>query len=92
MPREPRRRERSIDWLGAAVLAAASRALLLGLVWGGHEYPWSSAEVVGVLAAAAVLLVVFALLERRVPRRSSRSRSCATGLPGSPPSRWRCSG
>ena len=67
MPHEPRRRERSIDWFGAAVLAAGSSALLLGLVWGGHEFPWSSAEVVGVLAAAAALLVAFALLERRVP-------------------------
>jgi EmrB/QacA subfamily drug resistance transporter len=67
MPREARRHERSIDWLGAAVLAAATAALLLGLVWGGHEFLWSSAEVVGVLVASGVLLAAFALLERRVP-------------------------
>jgi EmrB/QacA subfamily drug resistance transporter len=66
MPREARRRERSIDWLGAAVLAAGTAALLLGLVWGGHEFPWGSAEVIGVFAAACALLVAFCLVERRV--------------------------
>src|SRR6266516_2306700 len=38
MPRRPTRQEHSIDWLGAAVLAAGTTALLLGLVWGGNEY------------------------------------------------------
>jgi len=67
MPRPPARREHSIDWLGAAVLAAGTTALLLGLVWGGNQYPWASSEVVGALSAAAVLLAVFAFVERRVP-------------------------
>jgi EmrB/QacA subfamily drug resistance transporter len=66
MPRRRSRQEHSIDWLGAAVLAAGTTALLLGLVWGGNEYPWTSAEVIGSLVAAAVLLAVFALVERRV--------------------------
>src|SRR5207248_2851493 len=51
MPRPPARREHSIDWLGAAVLAAGTTALLLGLVWGGNQYPWASSEVVGALSA-----------------------------------------
>jgi EmrB/QacA subfamily drug resistance transporter len=65
----PRRRDvhpRSIDWLGAFVLAVGTTALLLGLVWGGRQYAWSSAHVVAALAAAAVLLVVFGVWERRV--------------------------
>jgi MFS family permease len=66
MPRGARRHERSIDWVGAAVLAAGSTALLLGLVWGGHEFAWSSGEVIGVLGAAGVLLAAFWLVERRV--------------------------
>jgi EmrB/QacA subfamily drug resistance transporter len=65
MPRRPFRQEHSIDWLGAGVLAAGTTALLLGLVWGGNEYPWSSPEVVGALSAAAVLLALFALVEHR---------------------------
>ena len=35
----PRRRDvipRAIDWAGAALLAAATTSLLLGLVWGGR--------------------------------------------------------
>ena len=66
MPRRREVRKRPIDWAGAGVLAAGTTALLLGLVWGGREYAWSSPEVVGALALAAALLVVFALWERRV--------------------------
>jgi EmrB/QacA subfamily drug resistance transporter len=43
---------------------------VLGVVYGivrANDSGWSSAEVVGALAAGAVLLVVFVLWERRVP-------------------------
>jgi EmrB/QacA subfamily drug resistance transporter len=67
MPRRPYKQEHSIDWLGAGILALGTTALLLGLVWGGRDYPWGSGHVVGALAAALVLLAVFGLVERRVP-------------------------
>ena len=67
MPRRAYKQEHSIDWLGAAVLAAGTTALLLGLVWAGNEYPWGSPEVIGALSVAAVLIVGFALIERGVP-------------------------
>ncbi len=68
MPRRSRadRHEHSIDWLGAGVLAAGTTALLLGLVWGGRQYSWSSAHVVGALVLAGLLLAAFAVIERRV--------------------------
>src|SRR5262245_20434728 len=66
MPKRTTRHEHSIDWLGAGVLAAGTSARLLGLVWGGREYPWGSSEVVGALIAAGVLLTIFAVVERRV--------------------------
>jgi EmrB/QacA subfamily drug resistance transporter len=66
MPRRAARQEHSIDWLGAAILAAGTTSLLLGLVWGGREYPWGSPQVLGALAASAVLLGIFALVERQV--------------------------
>jgi EmrB/QacA subfamily drug resistance transporter len=66
MPRRPYKQEHSIDWLGAGVLALGTTALLLGLVWGGRDYPWGSAPVDLALAASAVLLVTFALVERSV--------------------------
>ena len=57
--------EHTIDWLGAGVLAAGTAALLLGLVWGGRDYAWTSAHVIGALGASAVLLAAFAVVERR---------------------------
>ncbi len=66
MPRRRDVRPRSIDWLGAFVLALGTTALLLGLVWGGRQYAWGSVHVVAALLAATVLLVVFAFWERRV--------------------------
>jgi EmrB/QacA subfamily drug resistance transporter len=65
MPRRAVRAEHEIDWLGAAVLAAGTASLLLGLVWAGRDYAWSSWEVIGAFAAAAMLLFLFALVERR---------------------------
>src|SRR5438046_2348368 len=55
----------SIDWSGAALLALATTALLLGLVWGGRQYAWSSAHVVGSLLASVVLFAGFGVVERR---------------------------
>jgi len=66
MPSRRYKQEHSIDWLGAAILAAGTTALLLGLVWGGNEYPWGSPEVLGALMAAVVLIVAFGLVEHRV--------------------------
>jgi EmrB/QacA subfamily drug resistance transporter len=66
MPRRRQKQEHSIDWAGAAILALGTTALLLGLVWGGREYPWASAQVIGSLIASVGLLALFALFERRV--------------------------
>jgi EmrB/QacA subfamily drug resistance transporter len=66
MPRRRDVRPRSIDWFGAFLLALGTTSLLLGLVWGGRQYAWNSAYVVTALVAAAVLLTVFGVWERRV--------------------------
>jgi MFS family permease len=66
MPKRRDRREHSIDWLGFALLAVGTAALLLGLTWAGRDYAWAIGHVIGALAASAVLLTVFALVERRV--------------------------
>ena len=59
------RAEHEIDWAGAALLATGTASLLLGLVWGGRTYSWASGHVIGALVAAAVVLAVFGLVERR---------------------------
>src|SRR5438067_3129122 len=66
MPRRAEKRPHSVDWSGGGILALGSCALLLGLVWGGQEHPWASAEVLGALAVAAALIAVFTWWERRV--------------------------
>jgi EmrB/QacA subfamily drug resistance transporter len=67
MPRRAPQKDRSIDWGGAALLGASSTALLLGLVWGGGQYAWTSGHVLGALSAAAIVFALFLLYERRVP-------------------------
>jgi EmrB/QacA subfamily drug resistance transporter len=67
MPRRAPQTAHTIDWLGAALLAAGIGSLLMGLVWGGKDYPWTSGHVVGALVLAAALLVAFAFVERRAP-------------------------
>jgi EmrB/QacA subfamily drug resistance transporter len=54
-----------IDYLGTVLIAAASVALVLFTSWGGTTYPWGSAPEMITLVAAVVLLVAFALVERR---------------------------
>ena len=87
MPPEEATREHSIDWLGAAALAAGTALLLLALVWGGHQYAWSSPEVVGAFVGAGVLLAAVAWIERRVPEtilpfEILRGRTAAVGTAG----------
>ncbi|MFQ1002225.1 MFS transporter [Modestobacter sp. SSW1-42] len=54
-----------MDLPGAVLLAAALVSLLLPLAQ-GNTWGWDDARTIGLLAAAAVLLVVFVLVERRV--------------------------
>ena len=84
-PRRSPREGHSIDWLGAALLALATTALLLGLVWGGKQYAWSSGHVVGALLASAVLFVWFSVVERRarepiLPFDLLRNRTVAASI------------
>jgi EmrB/QacA subfamily drug resistance transporter len=56
---------RRIDIPGSLTAAGATICLLLGLTWGGNRtYDWTSPQVVGTLAAAAVLFVAFFFFER----------------------------
>src|SRR5581483_595647 len=65
LPSEPRRASVAVDYAGATLAGAAAGGLLLALVWGGYDYAWTSPEVAGALAAAAVALAALWLVERR---------------------------
>ena len=60
-------RPHRLDLLGAALLVAATVALLLGLSWGGIRYPWGSLPVLGLFAASLVLWGLFATRMRLAP-------------------------
>src|SRR3954452_24486781 len=61
---QPHHRHR-IDYLGAVLLSAGVAALTLMTSWGGTEYPWGSATIIGLGFAGLVLLVAFAVQEGR---------------------------
>ena len=54
-----------IDFGGAGLLVAAVGLVLLVTVWGGVTYPWASAQVIGLIAAALVVIGLFVWRERR---------------------------
>lgn len=57
LPRHGERRR--IDFLGAALAAAFSTALLLVTEWGGREHPWGSPVILGLAGGAVALLALF---------------------------------
>ena len=61
------RREHSVDYLGAALLAAGLAGIVLYTSLGGTTYPWGSPAMIGLLVAGVLSLVAFLLVEARVP-------------------------
>src|SRR5205809_4626339 len=56
-----------IDLLGAALLSAGVASLILVTTWGGSQYAWGSATIVGLAVAGVLLLVGFVWQETRAP-------------------------
>ncbi|KAL5340856.1 major facilitator superfamily domain-containing protein [Aspergillus crustosus] len=50
---------KAIDFVGATLALAGTAVLLLGLTWGGGEYPWDSAHVVATLVVGVFVCVGF---------------------------------
>ena len=67
LPRTTTDRHPRIDWLGAALLGGSITSALLVTTWGGRDYAWDSAEIVGLAVAAVAMLVAFVAQERRAP-------------------------
>jgi EmrB/QacA subfamily drug resistance transporter len=59
-------KNRSIDFLGATLIAVGLVPLLLAFVWAGSQYAWGSWEIIGLLCFSAAALFIFALVEGRV--------------------------
>src|SRR5439155_143379 len=56
-----------IDWSGAGLLTVAITALVLITTWGGNQYAWGSAQIIGLAVLAAIGLALFVAVERRAP-------------------------
>ncbi len=64
LPARSERRSHAIDYAGAALLAVVLSAMTLFSDLGGGIYPWSSPLILGLIATAALGLVVFVFVER----------------------------
>lgn len=58
-------RHLNMDWAGTLTMAIATSCLILFATWGGNEYPWTSATILGLIAAAIVFGAAFVLIELR---------------------------
>ncbi|MEK0082891.1 MDR family MFS transporter [Benzoatithermus flavus] len=54
-------RPHRLDLAGAVLIVLATVAFMLALNWGGVRFSWNSAPILGLLAATAILAVLFAL-------------------------------
>jgi EmrB/QacA subfamily drug resistance transporter len=61
----PHRAVKYIDYLGALTLTSAVVPLLLGLSWGGQQYPWSSPVIIGLFGLAVIMFGAFVWAEQR---------------------------
>jgi EmrB/QacA subfamily drug resistance transporter len=62
---KPDELKHKIDYLGILTLILAVVPTLLALTWGGVEYPWRSAQIIGLFAFSAVMIPLFIVLESR---------------------------
>src|SRR5499425_581288 len=60
-----RRVEHKIDYAGAVTLAVAATAIILMTTWGGTQYAWGSAQIIGLAALALVSTAAFLAVEAR---------------------------
>ena len=65
VPGHLRRIHHVIDYTGTVVLVLAASCLVLFTSLGGTTYPWGSSQIIGLGAGGAVLVAIFALVERR---------------------------
>ena len=57
LPASTARRKHKIDYLGATLLAGFAVCVVLATSWGGTTYAWNSPTIIGLFAAAIVLLI-----------------------------------
>ena len=56
-----------IDYLGSLFVALGATGLTLATAWGGTQYAWGSATIIGLFVASVAALVIFVVVELRTP-------------------------
>ncbi|QKW33801.1 DHA2 family efflux MFS transporter permease subunit [Actinomadura sp. NAK00032] len=59
------RERHRIDYLGTLLIVGWAVGLVLMTTWGGTQYAWSSAPIIGLAVGSVALIVVWLLVERR---------------------------
>ena len=59
LPTASARKQHTIDYLGATLLAAFATCVVLATSWGGTSYAWGSPVIIGLFAASAVLIAAW---------------------------------
>ena len=65
LPSAAERVQHRIDYSGAVLLAVGLSALVLATTWGGTEYDWASAQIIGLGVVALGALLAFVRAEAR---------------------------
>jgi len=55
---------------------------MMGMQWGGYQYPWGSAHVLAPLILGVVLLIAFFIWESKLAKNRTYTDGCK-------PRRWR---
>ncbi|MET0865461.1 MAG: MDR family MFS transporter, partial [Nakamurella sp.] len=56
---------KKVDYLGVLLLSTATTCLILFTDWGGKQYDWISAPILGLMAAFVIAVVAFVFVELR---------------------------
>jgi EmrB/QacA subfamily drug resistance transporter len=57
--------KKTIDVKGAFTLTSGLIALLMTLVWGGHQYDWLSWQIISLFSVAVLFLTAFVFVEKK---------------------------
>ncbi|WP_422559449.1 MDR family MFS transporter [Gordonia sp. (in: high G+C Gram-positive bacteria)] len=65
LPKKEHAERPKLDYLGMALIAAATTALVLVCTWGGSTYEWLSPQIIGLSVATVILAVAFCWAETK---------------------------
>ena len=61
------RARHKVDYAGVITLSLFIVPLMLALNWGGAQFAWGSATIIGLIAFSLVMFVIFIYVEKRAP-------------------------